>query len=1322
MSERNLIGARLLKRLEKRSVRRPRMGLSPAFYERFGLADPWLQGSTAPEVREGSGDFVYLSGKPFYQMLRRLGQARLRRQKRLERYASRYGERRPVKAARRLWPGESSSRPRFLSGLLTISDGDMLLPEPTTPTPEVEPEEPGIRTVRGWSGSTARSVSGQAAWLSRPTSPARTAEKPSRSQIIVRKVLAEPRLSVREVPARSQRSRPMERAGHRLQSTASFNHASSDAVEPLRRLVRSSGRPARRLVRLIEEIEALPAPEQVRRVRKVVRSLGGTNRAARVEIERALPDHAASPVTVAAGRMASASRQERRRGLRPVLHSSPMMKAVEPSRPMMQPETAAPTVSRPAAPRAAITSRAATPRGATPRTPQSAPGRRVASRRASATTPRAPDGPAQPRSSHPGSLTQRALTRGLRADDSSTSGSARAEILQRASRPSSVAISASPVRLSGAETASAHAARRLTRRPAPSSSISIESARPVRPVRARARRSLLPTITPQLIEPAPAQTKATPEAASPVRQAAARGRVIEARPGSVLPRVVTRTVSSKRQTITRVVPSAAPAPMQRVLSRQAIGTITARSAIPRSTPPRHAPPRPSALPAARSDRPVRIASTRRLAARMEATTPTAGSLLPRVTRAAPTRQTDPSGAPLTEASPFIKASPLTDASRATTPQLAEKVGAASSEARSTRRMAVYAPAEVLPSSAPLPEVSTSTEGEGTTPPRRASASSWFSGTPATDTRRDETPSKKPRSTTPPAVSTRKPSDAAPSLSVTGGTTRQRRVAAIIAASQRFDSSPLVGYSARQASPTSTRRAVASRGSRPATGRMVAGKTVTGQTASRRTASSRAASSSAQATVEVRVRRRLLSYAPSAPPQVVIVTEESRAPEPAIAPASPALTKSPGFPSIFSPSSTVTPPTTSSATRATASVTRAAGGKQTIRTAASRRSPDRPLERLSSRAQWGREQWGQEEGRPAALTRDIGGRQPHTQSLTRRPRLQTTADGVILAAPRSAEAPFDAAIPAVTGRQSAPRSAEGTPPTPWSRPRFSRSGRIEDGGVVESSYTRPLPTIHRTDGGVFVGERRPSRTASPEQRLPLSWTLEAVEAQSINTALPSWARRSSGELLPRPSSANQGLIAALARASDVEEVVRVIFERSNDPAPRLTRMPSPVIQVIQQLRRESAKVEASSSSAGPAAPSGRQMTAATTRTVRSPRKARSSARVVRGFTGLRPLSTAQGGAGVGDGRVMKLAKRLRDLIHLAEHQGRDTARQGVRMAEDSSSARSEGQSSPTQPEGGGNKRQIDIDALGREVLEEVQRMGELRRERSLDGGGDQDSWW
>ena len=185
MSERGLIGDRLMKRLERRSARRPRIGLSPSFYARFGMADPWLEGSHRAESVESDGDFVYVSGQPFYQMLRRLGEARQRRQQRLARYGSGISRRR-LKAAHRLWPGEKA-RPRFLSGLLSLSDTDMLLPEPSAPEVEDSPEESaGIRVVRGWSGSPARSVSGQAAWLSRPYSPARVAERPSRQSVSAR--------------------------------------------------------------------------------------------------------------------------------------------------------------------------------------------------------------------------------------------------------------------------------------------------------------------------------------------------------------------------------------------------------------------------------------------------------------------------------------------------------------------------------------------------------------------------------------------------------------------------------------------------------------------------------------------------------------------------------------------------------------------------------------------------------------------------------------------------------------------------------------------------------------------------------------------------------------------------------------------------------------------------------------------------------------------------------------------------------------------------------------------------------------------------------
>jgi len=239
------------------------------------------------------------------------------------------------------------------------------------------------------------------------------------------------------------------------------------------------------------------------------------------------------------------------------------------------------------------------------------------------------------------------------------------------------------------------------------------------------------------------------------------------------------------------------------------------------------------------------------------------------------------------------------------------------------------------------------------------------------------------------------------------------------------------------------------------------------------------------------------------------------------------------------------------------------------------------------------------------------------------------------------------------------------------------------------------------------------------RPPLPWTLEAVDAKSTNQALPGWAQRASGKSL----TGGDDFLRQLARAGEVSEVVRVIFERSGQAPPTVRHLSSPVLQVIQQIRAEAYK--AGTEDAVPA-----QKTITATASGGGPRKAmrRGGAQprmqqIARGMTGLRTMASAPSSDGVGEDKVSKLARRLRDLIHLAEVKDRrDEARQGVRMAEDSASARAEGQSAPTQAEGGGNKEQVDIDALSREVLDCVQRETQLRSERRIDGGDTGDFWW
>jgi hypothetical protein len=244
-------------------------------------------------------------------------------------------------------------------------------------------------------------------------------------------------------------------------------------------------------------------------------------------------------------------------------------------------------------------------------------------------------------------------------------------------------------------------------------------------------------------------------------------------------------------------------------------------------------------------------------------------------------------------------------------------------------------------------------------------------------------------------------------------------------------------------------------------------------------------------------------------------------------------------------------------------------------------------------------------------------------------------------------------------------------------------------------------------------------AAPAGRPPLPWTLEAVDSRSANKALPGWAQRASEQ--PRIGGSDD-FIRQLARAREVSEVVRVIFERSGDAPPVMRHMSSPVLQVIQQIRSEAHR------SSEPAQPVHKTVTA--TASGGGPRKAmrRGGAQpqmqqIARGMTGLRTMASAPSSAGVGEDKVSKLARRLRELIHLAEVKNRrDDARQGVRMAEDSAGARSEGQSAPSQPDGGPGNQQVDIDALSREVMSLVQREMALQKERRIDGGDSGDIWW
>ena len=84
------------------------------------------------------------------------------------------------------------------------------------------------------------------------------------------------------------------------------------------------------------------------------------------------------------------------------------------------------------------------------------------------------------------------------------------------------------------------------------------------------------------------------------------------------------------------------------------------------------------------------------------------------------------------------------------------------------------------------------------------------------------------------------------------------------------------------------------------------------------------------------------------------------------------------------------------------------------------------------------------------------------------------------------------------------------------------------------------------------------------------------------------------------------------------------------------------------------------------------------------------------------------------------RRLQDLIHLAEDQNRRAEAQSqVRMAEDTAQARAEAQATSESRSPAAHK--VDVDALGREVLDIVTKEMELRRARRMEDS-DESPWW
>jgi hypothetical protein len=267
---------------------------------------------------------------------------------------------------------------------------------------------------------------------------------------------------------------------------------------------------------------------------------------------------------------------------------------------------------------------------------------------------------------------------------------------------------------------------------------------------------------------------------------------------------------------------------------------------------------------------------------------------------------------------------------------------------------------------------------------------------------------------------------------------------------------------------------------------------------------------------------------------------------------------------------------------------------------------------------------------------------------------------------------------------------------WLQP--NRTVILDDGTVIHAKVARSL--------GIVPKRRATSNT------LPLAWTLEGVQLNSDHQSLPGWAKRASGK--PQVT-ASPDFLLALAKASSADDVAEVILNNSGNSDGVL---PKTAMSAIEQIRREAHKglerlqsdVQEQSS------------------VVRNPRDrskrrvSRTASAVLDGFTGLKPISTVspvESGSSQTSDKVSKLAKQLESLVSLAENNRQDEAREGVRMAEDSHDAVTEGQANKKDESA---DHSADIEALRREVLSVFELELSLRSIRSFESNDKSDPWW
>ena len=280
MDTRKTIGERLLERIDRRADGQVRPSAATAFEDRYsrfartrGMSR--LGMSLFPDLGDAAwnpsadagdrADPTFLSGTPFWARMRRLGQARLRRQQWLSGLGTRHGTHSIKTRSERSPVGLSSL---FGPERLSIDSLVLLEPEPQQDAEMLPGEAGGIPGHTGVAGMS----SVDSPWFSGSSFVPAPVVKGMRGD------------------------RPMARAESRAASTVIIQKVVERVVQAMK-----SGETEV----TFEDLPAKAARKVRRAVRRQVKRLG----LAQPEVEAELPDELLSPVALAAGRAPSAKRR-----------------------------------------------------------------------------------------------------------------------------------------------------------------------------------------------------------------------------------------------------------------------------------------------------------------------------------------------------------------------------------------------------------------------------------------------------------------------------------------------------------------------------------------------------------------------------------------------------------------------------------------------------------------------------------------------------------------------------------------------------------------------------------------------------------------------------------------------------------------------------------------------------------------------------------------------------------------------------------------------------------------------------------------------------